>query len=106
MQDVNGLGGGLTPAKVVFAWSHVSSDTENQALQGDPKVSPDIVGPWIEYVFSDTCDIYRCAGVAQYLRDLRRLWLASVSSDCQGNQRYYLVPKAVRFLKDAFGRRR
>jgi hypothetical protein len=26
MQDVNGLGGGLTPEKVVFVWSHLSSD--------------------------------------------------------------------------------
>jgi hypothetical protein len=25
-QDENGLGGGLTPEKVVFAWSHLSSD--------------------------------------------------------------------------------
>jgi hypothetical protein len=29
MQDENGLGGGLTPEKVVFAWSHVSSDSCN-----------------------------------------------------------------------------
>ena len=45
MQDVNGLGGGLTPAKVVFAWPHLSSDEQSQALQGDPKVSPDISEP-------------------------------------------------------------
>jgi len=52
MQDVNGLGGGLTPAKVVLAWSHLSSGQYNQALQGDPKVSPDIGEPWIwDHIF-------------------------------------------------------
>jgi len=53
MQDVNGLGGGSTPAKVMFAWSHLSSDKNNQALQGDLKVSPDIGDPWIWIIFSD-----------------------------------------------------
>jgi hypothetical protein len=41
MHDANGLGGGLTPVKVVYAWSHWSFDQQSQALQGDPKVSPD-----------------------------------------------------------------
>jgi len=53
MQDVNGLGGGLTPEKVVFAWSHLFSDKDNQALQGDPKVSPDIGDFGIRIIFSD-----------------------------------------------------
>jgi len=53
MQDVNGLGGGLTPVKVVFAWSHLSSDNYNQALQGNPKVSPDIGDPGKRSISSD-----------------------------------------------------
>jgi hypothetical protein len=53
MQDVNGLGGGLTPEKVMFVWSHLPSGQYNQTLQGDPKVSPDINGPWIGIIFSD-----------------------------------------------------
>lgn len=53
MQDVNGLGGGLTPVRVVFVWSHLPSGQYNQTLQGDPKVSPDINDSWIGIIFSD-----------------------------------------------------